>query len=69
LRIYRTNDAPAALSRAISTACWKPTSLPERGQRRRLEWFITSSRFLGEIARVLRLPIEAINDDNILSED
>jgi len=33
------------------------------------EWFVTSTRFLDEVARVLSLPIEVVNDADTAEED
>ena len=70
LRIYRTGQAPAApaesdFHRLLEAAQHSRSAARTAGR----EWFVTSTRFLDEIARVLKLSTEVVNDGNILAED
>lgn len=63
LRIYRTDGAAAApvesdFHRLLEAADHSRSVARSAGR----EWFVTSTRFLDEIARVLRLTVEVVND-------
>lgn len=70
LRIYRTGDAPAAEAEAdfhrLPEAAQHDRSVARTAGR---EWFLTTTRFLDEIARVLKLSAEIVNDGIDLAED
>jgi hypothetical protein len=70
LRIYRTDGAGATLAetdfhRLLEAADHNRSVTRSAGR----EWFVTSTRFLDEIARVLKLPVVLVNDANVLDED
>ena len=70
LRIYRTDGAGAALvetdfHRLLDAADHNRSVTKTAGR----EWFVTSTRFLDEIARVLKLPVVVVNDADVLDED
>jgi T5orf172 domain len=70
LRIYRTDRASAALTEAdfhrLLNAADHNRSVTRTAGR---EWFVTSTRFLDEIARVPKLPVVIVNDADVLDED
>ena len=63
LRIYRTESGATAKTEAqfhrLLTAADHDRSVARTAGR---EWFTTSTRFLDEIARILSLPAEVVND-------
>ena len=69
LRIYRTGGAAATpvesdFHRLLEAADHSRNVARSAGR----EWFLTSTRFLDEIARVLKLSVEVVNDDSGLDE-
>jgi hypothetical protein len=63
LRIYRTqggatSDLETSFHRLLNAADHAQSVARTAGR----EWFLTTTRFLDEIARVLRLPVEIVND-------
>lgn len=69
LRIYRTGGVAAApvesdFHRLLEAADHSRSVTRSAGR----EWFLTSTRFLDEIARVLKLSVEVVNDDSGLDE-
>ena len=70
LRIYRTDGAPAAPMESdfhrLLEAAQHSRSIARSAGR---EWFVTSTRFLDEIARVLKLSVQVVNDSNALDEE
>jgi hypothetical protein len=68
LRIYRTDSATGAVESSfhrLLEAADHSRSIARTAGR---EWFVTSTRFLDEVARVLNLPIEAVNDAEVVDE-
>ena len=63
LRIYRTDGAAAPVEsdfhRLLEAADHSRSVARSAGR----EWFVTSTRFLDEVARVLKLSVEVVNDD------
>jgi hypothetical protein len=70
LRIYRTGEAPVAPAGSDFHHLLEAAQ-HSRSVARTAGWerFVTSTRLLDEIARVLRLAIGVVNDGNILAED
>jgi hypothetical protein len=71
LRIYRTGDAAAAAPAEIKfhrllEAADHTRSVARTAGR---EWFLTTTRFLDEIARIMDLSIEIVNDTDVIDED
>jgi hypothetical protein len=70
LRIYRTADAPSTQAETdfhrLLEAAQHSRSISRTAGR---EWFLTSTRFLDEIARVLKLSIQIVNDGIDLADD
>jgi hypothetical protein len=70
LRIYRTDastTAPVenAFHRLLEAADHSRSVSRSAGR----EWFVTSTRFLDEVARVMKLSIEVVNDADAVGED
>lgn len=70
LRIYRTDGAgttevESSFHRLLEAADHFRSVARSAGR----EWFLTTTRFLDEIARVLRLPAEVVNDTTVEPED
>jgi len=70
LRVYRTDGSAAApiesdFHRLLEAADHSRSVARSAGR----EWFLTSIRFLDEIARVLKLSVEVVNEDTGLDED
>jgi hypothetical protein len=70
LRIYRTGDAPTTPVEAdfhrLLEAAQHSRSVARTAGR---EWFLTTTRFLDEIARIMKLSAEVVNDGIDLAED
>ena len=69
LRIYRTGGAASApvennFHRLLEAADHSRSVARSAGR----EWFLTTTRFLDEIARVLKLSVEVVNDSTDLDE-
>ena len=70
LRIYRTDASAAApaenaFHRLLAAADHSRSVSRSAGR----EWFVTSTRFLDEVARVMKLSIEVVNDANAVGDD
>jgi hypothetical protein len=70
LRIYRTDGSPtapveAAFHRLLVAA--DPSRSVSRSAGR--EWFVTNTRFLDEVAKVMKLSIEVVNDADTVGDD
>jgi T5orf172 domain len=70
LRIYRTDGAAAApvennFHRLLEAADHTRSVARSAGR----EWFLTTTRFLDEIAKVMKLSVVVVNDTDVLDED
>ena len=70
LRIYRTElqaaeNAEGRFHRLLEAADHNRSVARSAGR----EWFVTSTRFLDEVARTLSLPIEVVNEAEISEDD
>jgi hypothetical protein len=70
LRIYRTDGAGTApvensFHRLLEAADHTRSVARTAGR----EWFLTTTRFLDEIAKVMSLPVVVVNDTDVLDED
>jgi hypothetical protein len=70
LRIYRTDGAANAQTerdfhRLLEAADHSRSVARSAGR----EWFVTSTRFLDEVARVLKLPVVVVNDAADVDDD
>jgi hypothetical protein len=68
LRIYRTNGATSAVESSFHRLLEAADHTRSIARTAGREWFVTSTRFLDEIARVLNLPVEAVNDAEVVDE-
>jgi hypothetical protein len=70
LRIYRTDGSPtaaveAAFHRLLEAADHSRSVSRSAGR----EWFVTSTRFLDEVAKVMKLSVEIVNDADTVGDD
>jgi T5orf172 domain len=71
LRIYRTDGEAAAapventFHRLLEAADHTRSVARTAGR----EWFLTTIRFLDEVAKVLKLPLVVVNDADVLEEE
>jgi len=70
LRIYKTEpqssgEAEVRFHRLLEAADHHRSVARSAGR----EWFVTSTRFLDEVARTLALPIEVVNDADTIEDD
>lgn len=69
LRIYRTDGSTASAEsdfhRLLESADHSRNVARTAGR----EWFVTSTRFLDEIARVMKLPVVVVNDAGDLGDE
>jgi hypothetical protein len=71
LRIYRTDGEPAAVHvesafHRLLEAADHTRSVARAAGR---EWFLTTTRFLDEIAKVMKLSVVVVNDADVFDED
>jgi hypothetical protein len=70
LRIYRTSGVlPAAAESDFHKLLESADHSRNIARTAGREWFVTSTRFLDEIARVMKLPIVVVNDAGDLGDD